>query len=446
MTVKTLKERLADCQSLQTIEGHGEIRKALESRRDAGEITLHQRKDDTDGVYLSKALPQPKDKAFDPKAIDAIKAAALAAGVQWDDDEFIEETRDGRRARALRFRASDERIDRAGDITRQDWRLDYFNRVGHILLGHDWSTQTLPLARAIQNDVEQKTDDDYNGPALMHTLLFPRRETYELGGQVYDLARLGLFNTMSVGYFPNRVIHVQDANERDKIGAGFSGYILEDNELVETSMVNVPANAGAIQEIAKVASVFADHSEELTADHFDLFRSTVTRSVDSDYREPIGATLRAIGLALYGKDYGPSDPDTGLTEHTATRLAELQSSVSSLQKISTDFLAVHKQTRGRADSQEARIKAIEQSIAKMTTRIDNFIGKAEAEQALKAAKEQAARAREIAQLAAEGCLVLDFPGKTEDSKVGAAPESAPAKARKGQTQDGALGLAYLMGG
>lgn len=432
MTAKTLTARLAECQSAITIEGVANIRKSLEARADEG-IVLHERKD-SEGVYISKALPQPISKAFDPYNIEPIKAAAIAAGIQWEDKEFIEETEKGRRARALRFRASDERIDRSGDITRQDWRLDYFNQVGHILLGHDWSTKTLPLARAIQNDIEDKADAGYNGKALMHTLLFARRETNELGGQVYDLARLGLFNTMSVGYFPHRVIHIQDAGERDKIGPGFSGYILEDNELVETSMVNVPANAGAIQEIAKVAGVFAKHSDILTPGHFDLFRSTITRSTENEYREPISATLRAIGQALYGKDPGPTDLDSGLDENTAIRLAAIQKNLTAMEKISGDFLNLHKSHTQRSDGIENRLSDIEKQLAKLS-----------AKEAAEQARQAKAQEQEIAMLAAEGCLTLDFPIKTADSNVDPANDPTPAKPCEGQAQDGVLGLAYILG-
>lgn len=175
----------------------------------------------TCGIDVDKRQPGP----------NKYQELAAARGIAW---------REGFDARVINYWASDERVDRHGDIVRQSWVLDEFTDNPLILYGHDWDMP--PIGNSIHEEVVQRKDDGYKGPALRLLSLF---HDQGFAADVFDLVQSGFLRAGSVGFFPGKVIRVDDPEERQKLGLEPGGLIFEDNELVEFTIASVPANVGA---------------------------------------------------------------------------------------------------------------------------------------------------------------------------------------------------------
>ena len=142
--------------------------------------------------------------------------------------------------RALRFTISTDSVDREQDrIALAGWDLANFKRNHVVLWGHDSSR--LPIGRAFDVKIE--------GGALKASVEFIPSDTPE-GGQfaesVYRLARGGFLGATSVGFRPLKWDYTNDQSR----GADdwFPGIDFEEQELVELSVVTVPANPEALIE------------------------------------------------------------------------------------------------------------------------------------------------------------------------------------------------------
>jgi HK97 family phage prohead protease len=140
--------------------------------------------------------------------------------------------------RALRFTISTDAVDREQDkIAIAGWDLKNYKQNPVVLWGHDASR--LPIGRAFDVKVEDG--------ALKASVEFIPQDTPE-GGQfaesVYRLARGGFIAATSVGFRPVKWSYTRDAAR----GADdwFPGIDFEEQELVELSIVTVPANPEAL--------------------------------------------------------------------------------------------------------------------------------------------------------------------------------------------------------
>jgi HK97 family phage prohead protease len=165
--------------------------------------------------------------------------------------------------RALRFTISTGTVDREQDtISVAGWDLANFKRNPVVLWGHD--AGRLPIGRAL--------DVTNDGGALKATVEFIPTDTPE-GGQfaesVYRLARAGFIAATSVGFRPIRWDYTSDKDR----GADdwFPGIDFVEQELVELSIVTVPANPEALidapgpGEGTAVATPNPETGEEVTA-------------------------------------------------------------------------------------------------------------------------------------------------------------------------------------
>lgn len=140
--------------------------------------------------------------------------------------------------RALRFTISTGCVDRENDcINVSGWKLANFNRNPCVLWAHD--ATRLPIGRAIDVRIEDG--------ALKATVAFIPDDTPE-GGQfaesVYRLARQGFIAATSVGFRPLKWDYTTDkARGADDF---FPGVDFQEQELVELSIVTVPANPEAL--------------------------------------------------------------------------------------------------------------------------------------------------------------------------------------------------------
>lgn len=178
--------------------------------------------------------------------------------------------------RALRFTISTGTVDREQDrIALAGWDLANFKRNPVVLWGHDASR--LPIGRAFDLRIEDA--------ALKASVEFIPADTPE-GGQfaesVYRLARGGFIAATSVGFRPLKWDYTRD-QER---GADdwFPGIDFEEQELVELSVVTVPANPEALIEApgpGEGTAIAADTppvtGEEVTAFNQELTRDRARR-------------------------------------------------------------------------------------------------------------------------------------------------------------------------
>lgn len=139
--------------------------------------------------------------------------------------------------RVFRFVVSDDSIDRHGDVIDQrGWELDAFRKTGSpILWAHDSSTP--PVARAARIFVEA-------GARLVADIEFPPPGTHGLSDTLRKLVAEGFLKSTSVGFRPLDVEPRQDPE--NPFGLRFLH-----QELLEVSLVGVPANANAVMARAK---------------------------------------------------------------------------------------------------------------------------------------------------------------------------------------------------
>jgi HK97 family phage prohead protease len=178
--------------------------------------------------------------------------------------------------RVLRFTISTGAVDREKDTVAVDgWDLTAYLRNPVVLWGHE--AARLPIGRALDVAVE--------GDALRASVEFIPADTPEGGAfaeSVYRLARLGFLAATSVGFRP---IEWTYSTDKDR-GADdwFPGIDFTAQELVEFSIVTVPANPDALMDAptpgegtAIASDTPPETGEELTAFNEAQARSRARR-------------------------------------------------------------------------------------------------------------------------------------------------------------------------
>ncbi|WP_157976410.1 HK97 family phage prohead protease [Parahaliea mediterranea] len=150
-------------------------------------------------------------------------ATILKAGTQSEDDPF-------------EFILSDERVDRHGDIVRADgWKLADFKKNPIALFGHSHS-----------QIIGVWTNVRVEGKKLVGRLKLAEEGTSELVNTTRKLVEQRILKAVSVGF------RILEYTPRDK-NEPWGGWDITQADLMEASMVAVPANAGALA-IAKALS------------------------------------------------------------------------------------------------------------------------------------------------------------------------------------------------
>jgi HK97 family phage prohead protease len=200
--------------------------------------------------------------------------------------------------RALRFCISTGSVDREQDrIALAGWDLANFRRNPVVLWGHDASR--LPIGRAFDLQID--------GGALKASVEFIPSDTPEVGqfaDAVYRLARGGFIAATSVGFRPLAWEYTTDKSR----GADdwFPGIDFEEQELVELSVVTVPANPEALIEApgpGEGTAIAADTppvtGEEITAFDPEGIRARAD-AVNQELTRARARRRRAFQLALAG--------------------------------------------------------------------------------------------------------------------------------------------------
>jgi HK97 family phage prohead protease len=161
-----------------------------------------------------------------------IRRTAPAKGVAMMRDTTIEKDATVG-TRRFRFVASDESVDRYGDIIRASgWQLDRYRQNPQLLYGH--MTRELPLGRVEPIAVE--------GTRLIAHAEFAPEGMSAFADTVCAMVNEGILLAMSVGFLPLvDPTPIFDANKQ------LTGFEFNGQELLENSIVTVPANPNALQ-------------------------------------------------------------------------------------------------------------------------------------------------------------------------------------------------------
>lgn len=174
------------------------------------------------------------------------------------------------------FVASTETVDREGDIIMSDgWDLEAYSRNPVVLFGHDY--RSLPVGRAVAVKIEQSQ--------LHVSVDFTPDDVNPDGYRIYKLVQAGFLNAVSVGFRPIKYIWNDEHN----------GYDFQGQELLELSIVPVPANQEAL-----LAAALGDPLQRGLAD------------MDSDIAKNFSAALAEI-MEQALPDDDESDHDGGTT-------------------------------------------------------------------------------------------------------------------------------------
>jgi HK97 family phage prohead protease len=173
-------------------------------------------------------------------------------------------------ARTATFVFSSSSADRMGDIIDQKtWQLDRYRKNPQFLFGH--KSRDLPIGRTVELDIK--------GGKLVGTVKFATAEEYPFADTCWKLVKGGFLNAVSVGFIPHKYESYEDN--------GQFGYKFYDCELLECSLVPIPANQDAL--------LGKDFSGALEP----VYRGLLTDFSDSDAdvfdRDALEAVVKSFG-------------------------------------------------------------------------------------------------------------------------------------------------------
>jgi HK97 family phage prohead protease len=202
-------------------------------------------------------------------------------------------------SRTARFVFSDGTVDRMNDrIDPNGWQLDGFRKNPVALWAHQ-STEP-PIGRVTRTFVSDER--------LMGDIQFASAEVYPFADTVYRLVREGFIKSVSVGFMP---ILWDWADGADRRG----GIDFEKQELLEISVVPIPANTNALIEArakspARRGSALAARSTPPSV--FSFAGTAMERQAQLDWARPDlseAAQLEAQIRAMM--HIGPPDTSSG---------------------------------------------------------------------------------------------------------------------------------------
>lgn len=185
-------------------------------------------------------------------------------------------------ADGLDFVLSDETVDRYGDIIKADgWDLRNFKKNPIALFGH---SSAFPIGTWANIRIE--------GKKLVAQLQFAAAGTSQRIDELRSLVEQGILRAVSVGFRPIE----QEALDKDKPYAG-QRYLRQ--ELLETSLVAVPANPAALA-VAKSLHVSEETLSLAFSEHADTRRRDLTTTGENAATTP--AEPRRTAPAPRSKD------------------------------------------------------------------------------------------------------------------------------------------------
>jgi len=144
------------------------------------------------------------------------------------------------------FIASTDAIDSYGESVKQNWRLERYASNPVVLYAHN--SRELPIGKSLRTAVK-------NG-ALECTIKFATADANPEAEKVWKLVQQDILRAVSVGFYP----HTVTRELRDDVEV----YVLDDNELMEISVVPIPANPEALAKMRARAIANATPKTETT--------------------------------------------------------------------------------------------------------------------------------------------------------------------------------------
>jgi HK97 family phage prohead protease len=133
--------------------------------------------------------------------------------------------------RQVKFAISSENPDRERDVIKLGgWEMTHYLKNPVVLWAHNYREP--PVARALKTAVE--------GQRLMSVADFIPKDVYEFAETIFQMVRMKVLNASSVGFRPLKY----NFNEERR------GIDIEQQELLEWSIVPVPANADALVQLS----------------------------------------------------------------------------------------------------------------------------------------------------------------------------------------------------
>jgi len=180
----------------------------------------------------------------------------LSINIKSSDEEKREITAVGSR----------QAVDRDGDLLHLDGlSLTNYRKNPVVLWSHN--SHDLPIGKANRVWVD--------GKDLKFKIKFTEPDVNPFADSVYKLVKGGFINSLSIGFMPDWT----KAKFNEKRG----GYDFEKSELLEVSMVNVPANSGArVIQRSLDKAVEAGVLDELERKDFELTLEKSSEEIDSE--------------------------------------------------------------------------------------------------------------------------------------------------------------------
>lgn len=139
--------------------------------------------------------------------------------------------------RTAEYIISSDHVDRMGEIVEQTWELENYKQNPIVLFGHDPSKAENVLGKCIELET---LDGDDDHKITVAKVKFAEEGTSANADTVWKLIKQGILKTVSVGFIPHTFKHTTDKSTDDEIT------VLSDNELLEFSIVPIPANPNAV--------------------------------------------------------------------------------------------------------------------------------------------------------------------------------------------------------
>lgn len=168
-----------------------------------------------------------------------------ASPTTWLDPDAPPRAAGADASRIVTYVASDESVDRYGDIIKvSGWQLDNYKRNPVVLFGHEDGMP--PIGRAARVWKGRAVD---GRRALMIDVEYAPAEASPQAEVLYQLSTRGFLNAVSVGFLPTKPPRTDfTPKEREALGLGDFGVVYDGQDLLEVSLVSVPANPSAVED------------------------------------------------------------------------------------------------------------------------------------------------------------------------------------------------------
>lgn len=175
---------------------------------------------------------EPAESARDARVLAMAPRMLIARVAELPEQRKAGKKEDGYRVRVV---ASTSTPDRFGDIVEQNWKLEHFRNNPVVPFGHRYDQP--PVGRAVSVDVRDGK--------LVADLLLDDSPNNPMGRTVAHQFRSGYLNAVSVG-FRAGAVKFRDEFAEDHPYHGRRGVVFMEPELLEISVVPVPANPEAL--------------------------------------------------------------------------------------------------------------------------------------------------------------------------------------------------------